>query len=120
MISVAIKQHINTPVVHPLVFLSPKHVLVSHHAHSVVVNVQPNFCITAVSILVKNVDRIVSAACRLAVMIEYTMKLVLHRLRRFPGDGCHDFWTDRDMRGSKPSPAQEKDIPKGISSSGPN
>ena len=93
----AIKQHINIPVIHPVIFLPPKHVLVSHSAHSFVVYVQPTFPITAVSILVKNVDRIASAGRGLAVVVKYPIKLVAQRVRKFPGGRYHDFWIDRYM-----------------------
>jgi hypothetical protein len=70
---------------------------VSHRAHTFIINVQPTFSITPVSILVKNVDRMVSTACGIAVVIKYPIKLVVHRLGRFPGGRYHDFWIDRDM-----------------------
>ena len=92
--SAVIKQHVNTPVVHPVVFLPPKHVLVSHRAHSFI-NVQPTLPVTAFSVLVKNVDSIVPATWRL-VVVKCPVKLVVHRLGRFPGSRYHDFWIDRD------------------------
>ena len=41
--SATIKQHISTPLVHPLIVMVPKHVLVMHRAHCFIVNVQPSF-----------------------------------------------------------------------------
>ena len=92
--SAIIKQHINTPLVHPLNVMIPKHVLVPHCVHSFIVNVNPSFPATTVSVRVQHVDCIVPACCRLAMMVKYPIELVLHRFRRFPGNGCHDFWTD--------------------------
>jgi hypothetical protein len=89
--SATIKQHISTPIVHPLIDMLSKHVIVPHRAHSFIVNVQPNFFTTAVSVRVEHVGRIVPASRRLAVVIKHPIELVVHRLRRFPGNGCHDF-----------------------------
>jgi hypothetical protein len=80
-----IKQHIYTPAVHSLVVMAPKHVLVPHRAHSFIVDVQPRFHTATVSILVEHVDRIVTAAWGLAVVVKHPMKLIVHGLRRFPG-----------------------------------
>ena len=95
-----IKQHISTPLVHPLIVMLPKHLLVPHRAHSFIVNVQPSFPTTAVSVRVEHVDRIVPVACRLAAVVEHAIELVVHWLRRFPGNRRHDFWTDRAKRDS--------------------
>jgi hypothetical protein len=80
--------------------MAPKHVLVPHRAHSFIVNVQPISSTAAVSVRVEHVDRIVSAACGLAVVVKHPIKLVVHRLRIFPGSGCHDFWNDRAAKDS--------------------
>ena len=32
----------------------------------------------------------------------HSKELVVHRLRRFPSNRCHDFWTDRATRDSHP------------------
>jgi hypothetical protein len=42
------------------------------------------------------IDRIVPAVYRVAVVVKHPIQLVVHRLRGFPCNGCHDFWTDRD------------------------
>ena len=75
--------------------MATKHVLVPHCAHSFTINVQPTFPTIAVSVLMEHVDRIVSVACGLAVVVKHTIQLVARRLCRIPGYGCHDFWTDR-------------------------
>ena len=54
--------------------MAPKHIIVPHRAHSFIVNVQPTFPTTAVSVWVKHVDHIVSAACGLAVVVKNTME----------------------------------------------
>ena len=100
--SATIKQHISTPLVHPLIVTVPKHVLVPHRAHSFIVNVQPNFPATAISARVQHVDCIVPACCRLAMMVKHPIELVAHRLRKFPGNRCHDFWTDSARNDSQP------------------
>jgi hypothetical protein len=84
-----IKQHISTPVIHPFI---AKHILGPHSAHSFIVNVQPSF-LTTVSVWVEHIDRIVPGAWGLAVVVKHPIQHVVHRLRRFPGNGCHDFWT---------------------------
>jgi hypothetical protein len=63
--------------------MRPKHVLVPHRPHSFVVDVQPSFPTTTVFILEEHIDRIISAARGLAVVVKHPMKLVTHRLRRF-------------------------------------
>jgi hypothetical protein len=83
-----IKQHVGTPVV---ILMAAKHVLVPRSAHSFIVNMQPSFPTTAVSVRVEDVDRIVPAACGIPVVVKHPIKLVARRLRRFPGNGCHDF-----------------------------
>jgi hypothetical protein len=86
-----IKKHISTLIVHPLIVIATKHILVPHRFHRFVVNVQPNFL---VSVLVEHVDCIVPASCRLPVVVKHSKELVVHRLRRFPGNGRHNFWTE--------------------------
>jgi hypothetical protein len=78
--------------------MAPKYVLFPHCAHSFIVNVQPNFLTTAVSVQVEHVDRIVPTASRLAVVVKYPIELVMHWLHRFPGKGRHDIWTDNATR----------------------
>ena len=80
--------------------MAPKHVLMLHHLHDFIVNVQPRFPAAAVPITVKHVDRVVPTACRLAAMVKYPMKLVVYLLRRLSRYGCHDLWTDREMSDS--------------------
>jgi hypothetical protein len=125
--SATVKQHISavTLVVHPLTVMASKDVLVPHRTHSFIVNVQPSFRIIAVSVRVEHIDRIVPAICRLAVVVKNPIQLVMHRFRRFPGNGCHDFWTDqatKDLSLDHGSMGEttEKIVPSGISSSGPN
>ena len=65
-----------------------------HRVHGFIVNVQLTF-LTTVSVWVEYVDCIVPAACGLPVVVQYSVELVVHRLRRFPGNGRHDFWTNR-------------------------
>jgi hypothetical protein len=72
--------------------MPPKHFLMPHHAHSFIVNVQPSFSTTTAPVRVEHVDRIVPAACGLAAMVKHPIELVVHRLHRFPGNGCHGFW----------------------------
>jgi hypothetical protein len=71
--------------------MAPKHVLVPHRLHRFIINMQPTFPTTAVSVLVEYVDRIVPTTCGLAMVIEHPMELVVNWLRRFPGDRCHGF-----------------------------
>jgi hypothetical protein len=55
----------------------PEHVLVSHRAHRVIIDVQPNFSCVAVSVRLKNVNSIVTAARRFAVMVEYSIEFIM-------------------------------------------
>ena len=80
----------------------PKHILVLHRAHGFIIDVQPSFTAIAVSVPVEHVDRIVPAACGLAVVVKHPMKFIENRLRRFPRNGCHDFWTDQATRDAQP------------------
>jgi hypothetical protein len=80
--------------------MAPKHVLVPHRGHSFIVNALPSFPNTAVSVRVEHVDRIVPADDGVAMMIKYPIELVVPWLSRFPGNGCHDFWTGRATRDS--------------------
>jgi hypothetical protein len=75
-----------------------KHVLVPHRAHSFIINVQPCFSSTAVSVRVEHVDRIVPAVCGPTVVVKHPMKFIVHRLRRFTHIRYHDVWTDRGTR----------------------
>jgi hypothetical protein len=80
--------------------MAPKHVLVLHRAHTFIANVEPSFPITALAVWVVHVDRKVTAACGLTVVVKNSIELVVRRLRRFSGNGCHMFWTDRATRDS--------------------
>jgi hypothetical protein len=90
--SATIKQHISTPLVHPLIVMAPKHILMSHRAHSLVVDVHPSIPTTDVSVRVEHVHNIVPVACRVSIVVKYPIELVVRRLRRFPGN---DVWTDQ-------------------------
>ena len=81
--------------------MASKQVLVPHHAYSSVVNSQPSFPTTAVSVWVEHVDRIVTAACGVAVVVKHRIKLVVRWPRRLPGNGRHDFWTNRAVKDSQ-------------------
>ena len=78
--SATIKHHMSTLVVHLLIVMAPKQVLVPHRAHSSIVNSQPSFPATAVSVLVEHVDRIVTAACGLAVVEEHPIERIVRRI----------------------------------------
>jgi hypothetical protein len=79
--SPTIKEKINTALFGPqLSTMHPEHVLISHRGHCFIINVQPNFPCVSVSVPVKNIDGIVPASCRFAVMIEHSMELVLRWL----------------------------------------
>jgi hypothetical protein len=78
----------------------PKHVLAPHRAHSFIIDVQPTLPTTAVSVRVEHIDRIMPTACRLAMVVKHPIKLVVYRLRRFPGNRCHDFWSDGATKNS--------------------
>ena len=80
--------------------MHPENVLGPHHPHSFVVNVQPTIPTTAVFIRVEHIDRIVPAVRGLAVVVKHPIKLVACRIRRFPGNGCHGFWTNRATKNS--------------------
>jgi hypothetical protein len=58
----------------------PEHVLMSHPAHCFIIDVQPNFPCVAVSVRLKNINSIVPAARRFAVMVEYSIELVMRWL----------------------------------------
>jgi hypothetical protein len=68
-----IKQHIGTPVVHPLIAMTPKHLLVPHSSHSFVVNVQPTFLIIVVFVRVEHINCIVPADCGLPVVVKHSI-----------------------------------------------
>jgi hypothetical protein len=79
--SATIKEKVSTLLVsRPLSTMLPEHILMSHQAHCFIIDVQPTFPCVAVSVRVKNVDRIVPAACRFAVMIEHSIELVMRCL----------------------------------------
>jgi hypothetical protein len=66
-----------------------------HRAHSFIVDVQPTFPIISVSVRVEYVDRIMPISRGLAVVVKHPIQLVMHRLQGFPGNWCHDVWTQR-------------------------
>ena len=87
---VTIKKKIGTPLIgRPLSTILPEYVLMSHRAHCFIIDVQPNSCV-AVSVRVKNVDCIVPAIRRLAMMVEHSIKLVMRWLRGLLKIGCHN------------------------------
>jgi hypothetical protein len=55
--------------------MAPKHVLVLHRPHNFIVNVQPSFLTTAVSVRMGDVDRIMPAACGFS-LVKHPTKLV--------------------------------------------
>jgi hypothetical protein len=73
--------------------MAPEHVLVPHRTYGIIINMQPSFI--TVSALVEHIDSIVPAACGLAVVVKHPTELIVRRIRRFPRNGCHEFWTDR-------------------------
>ena len=81
-------------MVNLLISMTPKHVLVSHRAHGFIINMEPIFPNTAVTIPAEHVDSIMPVFCGLAEVVEHTKEFVVRRLRRFPGNRCNDFWTD--------------------------
>jgi len=99
--SATIKQHISTLFVHSLIVMASKYVLVLHCDHTFIVNVEPSFLTTAASVRVEHVDGVAPAACGLAVVVKHSIQLVVHRLCRFPGNGCQDFWTNQAMKNSQ-------------------
>jgi hypothetical protein len=58
----------------------PENVLMPHRAHCFIIDVQPTFPFVPVSVRVQNIDRIVPAACRFAVMVEHSIELVMRWL----------------------------------------
>jgi hypothetical protein len=102
--------------------MAPEHVLVLHYANTFIVNVQPSFPAAAASVRVEHFNRIVPAACGLAVVVKHPIKLVVHRFYKFPGMWRHDFWTGGATRDSQllltRGKMNEKFVPSGISSSG--
>jgi hypothetical protein len=52
----------------------------SHLAHCFIIDVQPNLPCVAVSVPVKNVNRIAPAACGFAMMAEHSIELVMRWL----------------------------------------
>jgi hypothetical protein len=103
--------------------MAPKHVLVPHYTHSLIVNAQPGFPTSAVSVRVEHVNRIVPATRGLAVVVKHPMKLIVNRLSRFPSNGCHDFWIASHARFSalvNTGKTKEKIAPSGISTSDTN
>ena len=92
-----IKEQISTPVVRPLIVVTPKHVLVPHRAHRFIIDVQPGFAAAtatalraAISVRVQHIERIVPAACGHAMMVEHAIERVARRLCESSGSRCHD------------------------------
>jgi hypothetical protein len=85
-----IKQHISTPVVPPLIVHGPQtrpRAALCSRLHRQCAAKLPHYrCLR-----LEHVDSIVSVACGLAVVVKHPMKFVVHRLRRFPRNGHHDF-----------------------------
>jgi hypothetical protein len=104
--------------------MAPKHVLMPHRPHSFIVNVQPSFPSIALSVRVEHVDSIVSAVCRLAVVIKHSVQLVVRRLHGFSSNRYHDFWNNIERKEFLALPgmgeAKQNIVPSGISSSGAN
>jgi hypothetical protein len=75
--------------------MAPKQVLVLNRAHNFIIDVQPSFPTITVFVPVVHVDRILPATCGLAVVVKYPIELVPYRIRRFLGNKCHGFWTER-------------------------
>jgi hypothetical protein len=101
-----IKEKIGTPIIRSLIAISPKHVLVAHRAHRLVVDVQPGFASaatiavvvaagapshTAVPVRMEHVEGIVSTTSGGAVMIEHAVECVACGSS---SGGCHDVWND--------------------------
>jgi hypothetical protein len=75
------KEEISTlPVCRPLSFLLPEHVFMSHSGHHFIIDVQPTFPCVVFSVRVKNIDGIMPAVCRFAVMVEHSIELVMRWL----------------------------------------
>lgn len=97
-----IKEQISTSIVCPVIVVSPENVLVPHRTHSLIVDVQPSFATivaaaprAAVTVRVENIERIMSATCRHAMVVEHTIERVARGLRGWSGSRCHDICTDR-------------------------
>jgi hypothetical protein len=89
--SAAIKQQVSTPLVRrPLCTLPPEHVLMLHRTHRFILNMQPSFPAAAVPVRAENINRIVPAAHRLAVMVEHSIQLVMHWFCGLSDTGYHD------------------------------
>jgi len=100
---VTIKEKISTPLFsRPLSAVLPEHVLMSHLAHDFIVDVQPNFPCVAIAIPVKNIDRVVSATCSLAVMVEHPIEPVMRWFCRTLVR-CYDVWKDQFTKQSSAS-----------------
>ena len=54
-----------------LIVMSPKHVLMPHHTHRFVVNVQPNHSIATACVRMEHVDCIMPVTCGCAVVVEH-------------------------------------------------
>jgi hypothetical protein len=74
--SATVKQKVSTPLVSHTLAMLPEHVLMFHPGHCFIIDVQPDIPCVTVTIRVKNVDCIVPVACRFAVMVENSIKLV--------------------------------------------
>ena len=76
-----IEQQIGTPIVRSFIAISPKHVLVSHRAHRLIVNVQPSFTTATaaapsatVPVRVEHVEGVVPATSGRTVMVEHAVE----------------------------------------------
>jgi hypothetical protein len=104
--------------------MAPKYVLVPHRVNVFIVNVQPSFPATTVPVRVQHIDCIVPVACGPPVVVKYSIEFIVHRLRKFTGNGGYYFWTNRAGKDSQHlanmGKSDEKIVPSGISSSGVN
>src|SRR6267154_3020499 len=94
-----------------------------HRAHHFIVEMKPSFPTAAISVWVKNIDRIVAAVCRLTVMVKHCIEPVMRCLYGSLGSGYHNIWTIKikSRRTINLSYREKvKIVPSGISSSGAN
>jgi len=80
--------------------VSPENVLVLHHTHRLIIDVQPSFTTiittasrATVTVRVEHIERVVSAACGRAVVVEHTIEHVAGGLSGSSRSRCHDIYT---------------------------
>ena len=96
--STTIKEEISTSIVCPIIVVSPENVLVPYRTHCLVIDVQPSFSTSiaatapraAITVRVEHIKRIVSAACRHAMVVEHPIERVARGLRGGSGSRCHN------------------------------